>query len=118
MRQRSDEELATLARQAAERDIARLLESELPITKELITAMARRAAETQAAADLTAPEQLPWFSTWFRRLRRKRTHPTTAETTEEVIEEPANDFEPFICRKCGKLVTNPFERCEGQERQK
>lgn len=30
---------------------------------------------------------------------------------EELENEVDEDFTPFTCRKCGQLVTNPFERC-------
>jgi hypothetical protein len=42
---------------------------------------------------------------------------TEAELEEAELEEEveAVEFEPFVCRKCGKLVTSPFfEVCEGK----
>jgi hypothetical protein len=57
MRQRTPEELEALARQAAKRDLAALRESGVPVTSELVKAMARQAAMAQARADLAALEQ-------------------------------------------------------------
>ncbi len=39
--------------------------------------------------------------------------PEEIELEEEEVEDV--EFEPFVCRKCGKLVTSPsFEVCEGK----
>lgn len=43
--------------------------------------------------------------------------PVEAVTEEVTEEEGMDDFTPFVCRKCGKLVTSPiFEVCTGEER--
>jgi hypothetical protein len=43
---------------------------------------------------------------------------TEAEPEESELEEEevgGVEFEPFVCRKCGQLVTSPsFEVCEGK----
>lgn len=37
--------------------------------------------------------------------------PAPSEENTEEEESGLEDFEPFICRKCGQVVTNPFEPC-------
>jgi hypothetical protein len=43
--------------------------------------------------------------------------PQDQESVEEVTEEEGiDDFVPFVCRKCGKLVTSPiFEVCTSED---
>ncbi len=36
---------------------------------------------------------------------------TWNESTEDDESAALEDFEPFTCRKCGQVVTNPFELC-------
>lgn len=57
MKHRTKEEIEEMARKAAKRDIALLRERGLPVTLELVRAMARKAAEAQAEADLSVPDQ-------------------------------------------------------------
>lgn len=75
MRERSQEELLAMAAEAAERDLARLLESGLTITPGLIASMARKAAEEQAEEDFDGldeadeevveqEETKPWWKFW------------------------------------------------------
>lgn len=37
---------------------------------------------------------------------------TARSYTKSVEAEENEDFEPFVCRKCGQTVTNPFESCD------
>lgn len=39
------------------------------------------------------------------------------ETDVDEIEEDreSEEFTPFTCRKCGKLVTKPYENCEEEQ---
>lgn len=57
MKHRTKEEIEEMARKAAKRDIALLRECGLPVTLELVRAMARKAAEAQAEAALSVPDQ-------------------------------------------------------------
>ncbi len=52
MRERTDTELKLLARQAALRDLAHLIERGIPLTEERVVALAKRAAYAQVQADL------------------------------------------------------------------
>ncbi len=53
---------------------------------------------------------------WMRRNSGSTTteaEPEVTELDEEEVEDV--EFEPFVCRKCGKVVTSPsFEVCEGK----
>lgn len=56
MKYRTKEEIEELAAKAAQRDLALLMESGLPVTLELVKAMARK-AEAQVRADLFGADQ-------------------------------------------------------------